>query len=114
MIEIPITVQYHFGKVNSSHWYAAAGVSSYLMKKEEYYYLSKYYATQYYAEKEYKNSIQNWFSVLQIGAGYQLQLGKKSTLRFEPYIKLPMSKIGIAQMPLSSAGINIGYILPLK
>lgn len=90
MLEIPLSVQYHFGNTGGSHFYAAAGLSSYLMKKEEYYYLYKRYNTQYYAEKEYKNSTQNWFSVLQLGAGYQIQLGKKSTLRFEPYVKLPM------------------------
>ncbi len=110
MLEIPLNVQYHFSSKNKGHWYVAAGLSSYLMKKEEYYYLYKRYNMDYYGEKEYFNSTNNWFSVLQLGGGYQVKLGKQSSLRVEPYAKLPVSGIGIAKLPLSSTGVNIGYI----
>lgn len=111
MLEIPLAVQYHFNSNSKGHWYAAAGLSSYLMKKEEYYYLYKRYNMVYYSEKEYTNSTKNWLSALQLSGGYQMKLGRHSSLRVEPYLKLPVAKIGIAKLPLSSTGLNIGYIM---
>ena len=109
LFEIPLNVQYHFSSKRSGHLYITIGLSSYLMKQEEYYYLYRRYNMDYYGEKDYPNSTKNWFSVLQLSGGYQLKLSKNSSLRAEPYIKLPVSKIGIAQLPLSSTGLTIGY-----
>ena len=40
--EIPLTLSYNFGKVKNHNWFASAGLSSYLMKKESYVYFYKY------------------------------------------------------------------------
>jgi hypothetical protein len=114
IIELPVLVRYHFAETAKHNWFAAAGMSSYFLKQEEYYCLYKRYNTSYYAEKNYQNTSNNWFSVLQLSAGYQMQLGKRGSLRLEPFVKLPVAKVGIAKLPITSKGINIGYTLPLK
>jgi hypothetical protein len=114
IIELPVLVRYHFAETARHNWFAAAGMSSYFLKQEEYYCLYKRYNTSYYAEKNYQNTSNNWFSILQISAGYQMQLGKRGSLRLEPFVKLPLAKVGVAKLPLTSKGINVGYTLPLK
>jgi hypothetical protein len=47
--------------------------------------------------------------VINISAGYTYKLGKIGDLRFEPYIKLPVSKIGTGNLPIQSGGIFIGF-----
>jgi hypothetical protein len=113
IIEIPINARYHFNAIGKHGFYTGAGVSSYLLKEEEYYYKYKRYNVEYYGEKEYSNSSKNWLSVLQLHVGYELSLKKAGSLRFEPYAKLPLQGIGIGKLPLAGAGINIGFTLPL-
>ncbi len=110
MWEIPVNVKYDFPQSRKQSWFATAGLSSYLMKKEDYSYVYYYggsgtSATHY---RSYKNASRNLFSVLNLSAGYSRSLGKIGELRVEPYFKLPLSKMGVGEMPLMSAGLHIG------
>ncbi len=113
LVEIPMTIQYHFNSHTNGNLYLGAGVSSYIMKKEDYSYESKRYNMQYYGYKNYTNSSKNWLSVLQLHVGYQISLKHAGSLRIEPYAKLPLQGIGIGKLPLSSAGVNFGFTLPI-
>lgn len=113
IIEIPVSIRYHFKAIKNHNLYAGAGISSYIIKKEDYYYQYKRYNVEYYSEKEYTNSSKNWLSVLQLNIGYQLNFKKAGSLRFEPYAKLPLKGLGIGKLPISGAGINIGFTIPV-
>lgn len=106
MFEWPIDVHYAFTPVAKHTFYISGGVSSYLMKKEDYTYDYDWYGQPYYVNKTYKNSSNNFFSILNISAGYQVKVGKSSSLRFEPYGKLPINGVGIGKLPLTSFGAN--------
>ena len=109
MIEIPLSIRYNFKKKENT-WFATAGLSTYLMKKEDYDFDYSYPPSnrsyQYY--KEFKNSTTNWFSILNLSVGYSKKLGAIGDLRIEPYIKAPLKGLGIGKLPISSAGINVG------
>lgn len=114
MIEIPLTVHFDFGQGKHSNWYVSAGASSYIMTKESYDYRVKVNNNVYEGAWAYKNKSRNWFSVLHAGIGYEHRAGVLGTLRIEPYIKAPISGIGIGSLPLSSAGLQIGLTRPLS
>ncbi len=115
MFELPLAVQYNFSERAHSSWFAAAGISSYIMKSEHYDYLYYYgnTGTQANHEKTYKNQSKNLFSVIQLSAGYTRKIGKTTALRVEPYFKLPVSGIGYGKLPLLSKGIHLGIIKDL-
>src|SRR5206468_8677376 len=107
--EIPLTVKYNFG-TKPNGWFSTAGVSSYLMKLEDYEYNYTVGSSQPYGSyKTFKNSTNNWLSILHFSVGYSKQIGKIGTLRAEPYFKIPLKGLGVGQLPISSAGINIGF-----
>jgi hypothetical protein len=83
------------------------------MTKETYDYRVKVNNNVYEGAWAYKNKSRNWFSVLHAGIGYEHRAGVLGTLRIEPYIKAPISGIGIGSLPLSSAGLQIGLTRPL-
>ncbi|MEI6950207.1 outer membrane beta-barrel protein [Paraflavisolibacter sp. H34] len=114
MIEIPLTLRYTLASTGKHSWAAAAGVSSYLMKNEDYKYWYKRYSTSYYAYKEYRNASKNWFSELHLGVGYQRKLGNSLDMRIEPYLKLPLAGVGVGSLPLSSAGLHLGLTKSLR
>jgi Outer membrane protein beta-barrel domain len=117
MFEIPVTFRYDFSIGKNHGFFANAGLSSYLMKRETY---SANLAPNWggapwtYPDTTYKNSTNNLFSVMQLSAGYERMIGQKTKIRVEPYVKIPLQGLGIGSMPISSAGIYFGITYSLK
>jgi hypothetical protein len=107
MFEIPINLRYDFVTKNNHGFFVKAGISSYLMKRENYSIISLQWPSYPY-DSTYKNSINNIFSVLQLSGGYEHSIGAKTNIWIEPYLKIPLQGIGIGNMPISSAGFYIG------
>lgn len=110
MFEIPLNVKYDIRTVRKHTWFATAGLSSYLMNKEFYDYAYIKDGYERTGSYPYYHTTQNWFSVLNLSAGYQLQTGAKTNLRIEPYYKTTLSGVGTGHLSISSAGINVGII----
>ncbi len=110
MLEVPVNVKYDFAFHKKSNLFATAGFNSYIMKKESYFYRGDYNMMRVYdTTRNYRNSGSNLFSVAGFSIGYELYLNQKSALRVEPYIKVPLHGIGIANMPIMSTGISVGF-----
>jgi len=108
MFEIPINARYNFSEKKNHAWFASAGFSSYLMDKEYYNYNYIRNDTAHQGGYAYYNASKNWFSILNLSAGYELKTGNKTNLRIEPYYKIPVTGVGMGSISLSSAGINVG------
>ena len=104
--EIPVTIAYNFGQAGNHKWFASAGLSSYLMKKESYNYYYKY-PSGYSDIKSWSisNKNQHYFSILDISAGYEQIFNKRLSLLIEPYIKLPLSGVGAGKVKVNSGGV---------
>ena len=101
---------YSLGQTKKSGWFAAAGISSYLMKEENYDY-TYYYATSGVSavhSKSYANESQDLFSIINLSLGYTRRMGKIAELRVEPYMKLPIQGIGVGNLSMLSGGVHIG------
>ncbi len=108
MFEIPLNLKYDIIQKKKHTWFATAGLSSYLMHKEFYNYDYIKDGEEHHGSRPYYNTTQNWFSILNLSAGYQLQTGAKTNLRIEPYYKTTLTGVGTGSLSISSAGINIG------
>lgn len=116
MFEIPINLQYSFASRKNHNFFVEVGLSSYLMKKENYNYeaVKNTWAngspvdSAYAAYKTYKNTTNNIFAIIQVSGGYEYSIGKNTTIRIEPYVKIPLQGVGIGSMPISSMGLYFG------
>lgn len=108
MVEIPVNIKYNVLNKKKQALYVVAGASSYLMQNEEYNYNYTRYNRVYNNEYYYNETVKEWFAVINGGVGYQQTINKKTLLRVEPYIKLPVKKIGHLDLPVSSTGLLIG------
>ena len=108
MMEVPINVTYRIATDQKSQWFALAGVSSYFMKRQTYDYGIQYNSYTYQKTADYNTASNSFLSVINLGAGLTRPLGKKTSLRIEPYFKIPLQRIGVGDLPITSAGINIG------
>ncbi|MEP6952377.1 MAG: outer membrane beta-barrel protein [Ginsengibacter sp.] len=104
--EIPLTISYNFGKTKNHNWFASTGLSSYFMKRESYvYYYKNPAGVTWDKPKTITNQNKHYFSVLDISAGYEYYINKRFSLSAEPYVKLPLSGIGLGKIKLNSAGV---------
>ncbi|MBC7614531.1 MAG: outer membrane beta-barrel protein, partial [Pedobacter sp.] len=107
VLEIPLSASYSILDDSKNKINLNAGLSSYLMLKENYTY--KYIAAVR-ADRliEVTNSNQHFLSVVDLSATYFIKLkNKKFALGFEPYLKIPLSGIGEGRVPLKSSGISL-------
>lgn len=109
MLEIPVLIRYNFTPAKKAQWFAAAGVSSYLMNKEVYNYQYHSYGQIKFGSKTYDHSSKDWLGAMQLSAGVEKTLTKNSSIRIEPYMRMPIKKMGYGDLPISSVGLNIGF-----
>jgi hypothetical protein len=110
MIEIPLVLKYDFGFKKAHNWFATAGISSFLMKEEDYAYDYYYTAsgTTHTYNKTYENESKDWAAVMQISAGYMRSIPLGMNVRIEPFIQIPLKGAGYGNLPLTSAGLRLG------
>jgi hypothetical protein len=112
--EIPVTLAYQWGKRNHQ-WFASAGVSSYLMKRETYDYLYKYPSGQTYSYRRIiENENKHFLSAISLSSGYTRKLNNTFSISAEPYIKIPVSGVGWGNINLQSGGVlfSINAFIP--
>jgi len=110
MWEIPLNVRYTFNPKGKTRWFATAGLSTYLMNRENYTYTAKYYNNPRTWPKtvDWRTPSQYPFSIIGFSAGFEQRLGNVGNLRVEPYVRVPLGGIGTGSLPILSTGINIG------
>ncbi len=104
--EVPLTLSYNFSKAKKHEWFVSAGLSSYFMKKESYEYFYKIPSgntyTNYYSVS---NKNKHYFSVIDLSAGYSHTINRNISFAVEPYLKMPVTGIGVGKIKLNSAGV---------
>jgi hypothetical protein len=114
--EVPLSLAYSFGRSVKHKTFAAAGLSSVIMKKERYNYKYVYPGgqTYYYMHKE-DNKYKHYFSMLSLSGGYQRRINKTISVAAEPYVKIPLAGVGYGHVKLASAGILFSVnIIPFR
>ena len=112
--EFPLNVKYSI-TTGKNKLFATAGVSSYIMRSENYDY--RYEQNNQpggHNYLTYKNVTKDLVSVGNITVGYTHKIGNSGSLRIEPYLKLPLKDIGLGDMPIMSTGLNVGFVKKLK
>ncbi len=104
--DIPVSLRYNFVQTSTFSFYGTAGISSYIMKKEDYSYYYNYNNNYYIADKSY-NGNKNLFSMLIISTGLEKKLGAQFSFLAEPYLSFPLSGVGEGNVKLYSAGLQI-------
>ena len=112
--EIPLAFRYDIVQQPSYKIYATAGVSSFIMKKED---------NDYYYIRDNMNHQSSWtytgnknlFSILSLSAGIEKKLSPIFSITAEPSVGLPIHGVGDGQVKLFSTAIQVGFIYqPLK
>ncbi len=109
MWDVPLLVRFRPGRKSPSRFSFSTGFSSYFMKGEnyDYYYPSPTTGRIVQRSGHYDAGNTYWLSVVHLSAGFEKPVGKKLSMQFEPYVKLPLAGLGVGSMRLNSLGFNV-------
>lgn len=116
VIDIPFNVYYRFNARSQRTFFASAGISSYIMQKEDYVFsYSSYYGTSAYS-KHVRNENKEWFKILNLSAGFSQVLSSRFRIDAEPFVKLPLTGIGAGNLNVNSFGcfFKVSYLFNVK
>jgi hypothetical protein len=109
MFEVPVTLRYDFSLSKNNRFFAKAGLSSYMMRKQNYSYTGESNGMQYTWTAQPNYTAMNYlFSTIHLSGGYEFSISGKTKVQIEPYMKIPLQGIGVGKMLISSAGIYFG------
>lgn len=112
MWEIPVLIRYQFNPNATNRLFMSGGLSSYLMRKQQYDYSYKTGAGVPSTRRWKTDSSSNYlFSIFDLSAGWERSLGKRLNVQVEPYAKIPLKGVGFGNIRLSSFGINFSIQL---
>lgn len=116
MWELPLQARYTFNPAAKTAFFVSTGASSYFMKQQQYNYSYKTGTGTQNATWSDDKNINHIFSILDLSAGFEKQVGKHMNWQVEPYAKIPMVGVGFGSIKLSSFGVNltIQYKHPVK
>jgi hypothetical protein len=105
--DIPLSFRYNFLQKPTTTYYAIAGVSSFVMKKEDYNYSYLYYNIPHESAWTYSGN-KHFFSVFNISVGIEKKISPDFSLLLEPIISIPISGVGEGRVKLYSAALQAG------
>jgi hypothetical protein len=114
LLEIPLTVKYDVLLKNRHNLFAAAGLSSYIINREDFEYEEEVNGVIQKSNVAFTKTTGNLFSTINFSLGYQFRLGKIGSIRIEPYLNLPISGIGKGESPVISKGIYAGWVYDFR
>ena len=105
--EIPLLLRYDLRQQTKTTYFVAAGLSSYLMKKEDYQYYYKRNGAAYNAKANYTGN-KHLFAALRISVGAEKKISHNIFINAMPGLALPLSGIGDGSVKLYSLDFSAG------
>ena len=103
MIDIPLNLRFDVTQKSSSRFFVNAGVTNYLMVNELYEY-SYYASSGGRASWEGKTGFYP-FGVINFSTGFEKRISRKISLQAEPFVKVPVRKLGFGNVRLTTIGV---------
>lgn len=106
--DIPLSIRYNFLLKPATIYYTTTGLSTFIMKREnyDYYYTYTGSTTIYHKDSTYTGN-KNLFSVFNFSIGIQKKLSPNFSILAEPLISIPLSGVGQGQVKLYSTALQL-------
>ncbi|SDP92231.1 hypothetical protein SAMN05428975_3652 [Mucilaginibacter sp. OK268] len=107
VLDIPLNLNYQFYAQGKNKFAIGSGLSSYIMLRENYHFeFADGMKPSYDIQVDGRN--QHWLGVLNLNATYERRINSKFSTIIQPYMKLPVTGIGVGRVDLRSTGVAVG------
>jgi len=105
VLDIPFNINYSLLRLKKGKIIVSGGASSYIMLSEKY----DIQYTNYVNQMVYKGENQHYLGVLNFAMAYERMISQKTSISFQPYLKLPITGIGQENVNLISTGLSVNF-----
>jgi hypothetical protein len=106
MLDIPMSLSYNFYEKSNHKIFSSLGITNYKMLKEKYEYS---YENNYDPNLKWKKWEGNtgFFGagIINFSLGFERRLTRQLSLQIEPFVKIPIKKVGFGDVKLLSSGL---------
>ncbi|SMO56140.1 PorT family protein [Solitalea koreensis] len=106
-LDIPLNINYTVFNKKNNKIGLTAGLSSYLMLKENYNFVYDYPNPSYPQSYEIRNKNQHWLGVVNLQASYERKINSNVGIGIQPFVKIPIENIGYSQVKLKTVGVAV-------
>ncbi len=107
--EVPLQFNYLVVQKGKNSFYSSVGLSTYLMKKEDYTYTYLYNNNLVKYPYVFENANNHLLTILSLSAAYRRDVSKNFTYQVMPYAKIPLTGIGNGKVNLYSFGLGVSF-----
>jgi hypothetical protein len=107
VIELPIVINHEFIQNSKGHFFSSAGLSSYLLTNENNHYHTSTNGVEEMMYGTYKKNRRYLAASIDLGVGYSKNFGNKNSVRFQPYLQVPLRGVGVGNLQMTGAGLRI-------
>jgi|GEM_PF-3772243 len=108
ILEIPLDLRYDLLQRPTYSLFASAGLTSLIMRNEEYTYSYDLRGEYKKYTWDYARGSNHPLSMLSLSVGYERALSGRWSAQAEPFLKLPLGGVGFGKIHLRSAGVSFG------
>jgi hypothetical protein len=113
VFEIPIKLKYDIIRKKNTQAFISGGISSYILTNENNQYQASLNGNAETLNAHYSNNKKYVNATVNLSAGYEWKIGKKTGFRIEPYVQIPLKGIGVGSLPVFSTGVHLGIAIPV-
>jgi hypothetical protein len=106
IIVIPFHLRYNIIHKRNHRFYSLTGLSSYVITNENNEYFTMLNGTSGKMNGNYTANRNYFAASIDLGLGYEKDIGKNNHLRLEPYLQLPVRGIGVGRLQVRTAGVR--------
>ncbi len=107
VFELPVNLRYRVTAGGGNYLSFSAGLSSYRLTKEKNDYRLLVGGVEQKMISIYKTTHNYVSASINLSAGYERKISKYSSIRIEPYLKIPLKGIGVGSLQVMSTGLQI-------
>ncbi|HEX6845643.1 MAG TPA: porin family protein [Chitinophagaceae bacterium] len=107
LLQIPIHFRYDVFSKSQHRLFASAGFSSYVLFREDNSYHTMHNGTEGMMYSTYKDRRSYIAGSFDFSIGYEKRIGKRTSLRINPYTQLPLKGMGMGELQLKTTGVRL-------
>ncbi len=109
IVEIPVQIRFNVLQSAKKVAFLKAGLSSFILLHEQNSYHTYYNGSDNMLYGNYKENHLYGAAAINLALGYEAKINDRIKLRIEPFIQIPIKKVGIGTLPIKTAGIRAGF-----
>ncbi len=107
ILDLPVHLRFDAVQRGRYNLFLSTGLSSYIMLSEKYNYSYDSYDPYLKPSWSGRRTGEYYFSVANLSAGYERNMGRNFSLQAEPFLKLPLGGVGFGKVRLISSGMFV-------